>query len=395
MNVRLPGTSRSGMVTDNLAAMQDFSITFDHYWDGRNSFWGDPNNVVQFHSSRPSECHLVMERLRQRDSSKCDNPSCQDCIAHADHVRLSRPRRPVRPRLLSAPLPIRPPLGESISGMAWQAATYPTDQSATSTSVSPQPLLTPSLRRCLLAYSAAAHGYMTDDLANVDINHQEVELGLNGSTLLHCAAYGTHPETVDALLNQGADPNLRDSLGNTALHRALQSFCPLPDGSEYDPDTLQDYLDRQARVVRSLLTHMGGNALSVENSYGLKPIEYLIALDQSDGRLIDYGILAESPGREVKGEIAEKVFEKHKIPPVWSLDSNRLHEYGEAGSDRQLLFDQCRYPRWEELDRIIENPNDASQPHSDQSSLRPEGRLSTGANPAEPDGGNYWGRGVS
>ena len=65
----------------------------------------------------------------------------------------------------------------------------------------------------------------TDEGSGEDELHQ-VQIDVNGEDAGHsplrCATRGGHLEVVKVLLHRGADPNLRDPEGNTALDLALE-----------------------------------------------------------------------------------------------------------------------------------------------------------------------------
>ncbi|PKS05904.1 hypothetical protein jhhlp_007735 [Lomentospora prolificans] len=380
-SMRVAGTStRSGMMADNIATIHEFCLAFDHYWNGRDRFWGNPHNVLQFDLSRPSDCALIIDRLRSRDPSKCGDPSCRECIAHADHVRLRRPRRPViQSRNQSAPLPTHRLLEEPAISSAFQPDTYyPNNQNGPYSLIRQEPLTSPMTDGCFLAYYSAAHGHSINALLyGIDIDHQETQFGLEGSTLLHCASYSLHFEIVDALLSNGANPNLVDNFGNTALHRAFQSSPLLLQltsvtSGNYGPQSWPSFLDYQARVVRSLLKYMGARGAEVENYYGLKPIEYCVALRQNHHELED--IFGPYPDADAADEKAAKVFDKHGIQIIQSKDQREATEDENA----RELFQQCRYPKWKELDAAIEEYNNVNHFPVDLSYLRPMGRLAVG-----------------
>ena len=58
-------------------------------------------------------------------------------------------------------------------------------------------------------------------LNNPDVNVNAQDLA--GTTILMLAAYYGHGELVELILTRGADPNLRDNQGRTALRRASES----------------------------------------------------------------------------------------------------------------------------------------------------------------------------
>lgn len=85
------------------------------------------------------------------------------------------------------------------------------------------------------------------------VNLQDLKYGM---TALHQAAANDHPEVVEYLLEQGANPNLKDKSGRTALDRSQRPT----------------YGRRHSRVVDMIMTHhdMSGTdpAPSGPNSYG-------------------------------------------------------------------------------------------------------------------------------
>ncbi|KAK3616582.1 hypothetical protein LTR22_027019 [Elasticomyces elasticus] len=57
--------------------------------------------------------------------------------------------------------------------------------------------------------------------AGADINHAVI----GGNTILHCAARAKNPETVECLLRFHADPRKRNNVGQTPLHVAEEGGC--------------------------------------------------------------------------------------------------------------------------------------------------------------------------
>ncbi|XP_029386481.1 BRCA1-associated RING domain protein 1 [Echeneis naucrates] len=111
-----------------------------------------------------------------------------------------------------------------------------------------------------------------------------------GETLLHLAAIKGDVDTVNQLLDQGADPNLKDNAGWTPLHEAcnlghmavvevLVSRGALLNTPGYENDSpLHDAVrNSHPAIVKLLLQH--GASRNVLNLHGKQPADYAVSLE--------------------------------------------------------------------------------------------------------------------
>ncbi|XP_037646793.1 BRCA1-associated RING domain protein 1 [Sebastes umbrosus] len=111
-----------------------------------------------------------------------------------------------------------------------------------------------------------------------------------GETLLHLAAIKGGVEAVKELLDQGADPNLKDNAGWTPLHEACNlghlavaevfvSRGALLNTPGYENDSpLHDAVrNGHPAIVKLLLQH--GASQNVLNLYGKRPADYAVSLE--------------------------------------------------------------------------------------------------------------------
>ncbi|XP_035460042.1 BRCA1-associated RING domain protein 1 isoform X1 [Scophthalmus maximus] len=114
-----------------------------------------------------------------------------------------------------------------------------------------------------------------------------------GETLLHLAAIKGDVEAVKELLDQGADPNLKDNAGWTPLHEAcnlghvevveaLISRGALLNTPGYENDSpLHDAVrNGHPAIVKLLLQH--GASQNVLNLYGKRPADYAVSLEMRE-----------------------------------------------------------------------------------------------------------------
>uniref|UniRef100_A0A3B4ZVW2 BRCA1 associated RING domain 1 n=1 Tax=Stegastes partitus TaxID=144197 RepID=A0A3B4ZVW2_9TELE len=117
-----------------------------------------------------------------------------------------------------------------------------------------------------------------------------MERNHKGETPLHLAAIKGDVEAVKELLNQGADPNLKDNAGWTPLHEAcnlghlavvevLVSRGALLNTPGYENDSpLHDAVRNGHPAVVKLLLQMGASQ-NVLNLYGKRPADYAASLE--------------------------------------------------------------------------------------------------------------------
>ncbi|XP_051259491.1 BRCA1-associated RING domain protein 1 [Dicentrarchus labrax] len=110
-----------------------------------------------------------------------------------------------------------------------------------------------------------------------------------GETLLHLAAIKGDVEAVKELLDQGADPNLKDNAGWTPLHEAcnlghlalvevLVSRGALLNTPGYENDSpLHDAVRNGHQAIVKLLLQLGASQ-NVLNLYGKRPADYAVSL---------------------------------------------------------------------------------------------------------------------
>lgn len=89
-------------------------------------------------------------------------------------------------------------------------------------------------------------------------NEANMNAKIFGKPVLHYAVNKGFVESTVALIDNGANPNLTDKLGNTALHRA-------------------SYLKDKNKMIRALVE--GGADINVQNNLGMSPIYALSALN--------------------------------------------------------------------------------------------------------------------
>ncbi|XP_018527467.1 BRCA1-associated RING domain protein 1 isoform X2 [Lates calcarifer] len=111
-----------------------------------------------------------------------------------------------------------------------------------------------------------------------------------GETLLHLAAIKGDVEAVKELLDQGADPNLKDNAGWTPLHEAcnlghmavvevLVSRGALLNTPGYENDSpLHDAVRNGHSAIVKLLLQLGASQ-NVLNLYGKRPADYAVSLE--------------------------------------------------------------------------------------------------------------------
>ncbi|XP_034741598.1 BRCA1-associated RING domain protein 1 isoform X2 [Etheostoma cragini] len=111
-----------------------------------------------------------------------------------------------------------------------------------------------------------------------------------GETLLHLAAIKGDVEAVKELLDQGADPNLKDNAGWTPLHEAcnlghlavvemLASRGALLNTPGYENDSpLHDAVRNGHTAIVKLLLQLGASQ-NVLNLYGKRPADYAVSLE--------------------------------------------------------------------------------------------------------------------
>ncbi len=94
---------------------------------------------------------------------------------------------------------------------------------------------------------SAAAAALADSKA--DLNAVDAD----GTTALHLAIINLHYDLASLLLNKGADPNVTDNAGMTALYAATDMRAPANMMTRPDPK-LRDEIDA-AGVVKVLLAH--------------------------------------------------------------------------------------------------------------------------------------------
>uniref|UniRef100_A0A8C3AZB8 BRCA1 associated RING domain 1 n=2 Tax=Cyclopterus lumpus TaxID=8103 RepID=A0A8C3AZB8_CYCLU len=111
-----------------------------------------------------------------------------------------------------------------------------------------------------------------------------------GETLLHLAAIKGDVEAVKELLDQGADPNLKDNAGWTPLHEAcnlghlvivevLVSRGALLNTPGYENDSpLHDAVRNGHPAIVKLLLQFGASG-NILNQYGKRPADYAVGLE--------------------------------------------------------------------------------------------------------------------
>lgn len=114
-----------------------------------------------------------------------------------------------------------------------------------------------------------------------------------GETLLHLAAIKGDVEAVKELLDQGADPNLKDNAGWTPLHEAcnlghlavvevLASSGALLNTPGYENDSpLHDAVRNGHPAIVKLLLQLGASQ-NVLNLYGKRPADYAVSLEMRE-----------------------------------------------------------------------------------------------------------------
>nr|XP_019582640.1 PREDICTED: BRCA1-associated RING domain protein 1 isoform X1 [Rhinolophus sinicus] len=145
-----------------------------------------------------------------------------------------------------------------------------------SVGVPPPALSSPSYRRMMSSSSAMTP--LPRSLMAVKRNHR-------GETLLHIASIKGDVPSVEYLLQNGSDPNVKDHAGWTPLHEAcnhghlqvvelLLQHHALVNTTGYQNDTpLHDAVkNRHVDIVRLLLCH--GASRDAVNIFGLRPVDY-------------------------------------------------------------------------------------------------------------------------
>jgi hypothetical protein len=367
-SLRTVGSPRLPNMPYRETAVDDFATAFNHYWQGADSFWGNDKNAVLLDNSNPNIIRLVCEQLTKKDRSTCSDSRCQQCIDHSRHLRGGRSQRPQLPRTgASAPAAVPAASQQYVAPVPQQTRPLPRQhqqQQHHQTHDIPirhQPGPAPRQHHntshpkhdpqggregynrlpaqarspdTLQLYHGATTGLFDYRWLNLlDLNHKEVVAGLEGSTLLHCAAYGLNLGLVRELVKNGADTSARDHRGNTPLHRALQSDPSLFTNAVGDAYSLEDHYNSQYAVVSFLARYRP--PVPPWNNIQLSPTHYCDALI-ADGRrrAAIHALLApSSPGNPWAPDGA---FTTHGI---------QAQSYNEAA---RALFERCRYPRWEE-----------------------------------------------
>ncbi|XP_042350799.1 BRCA1-associated RING domain protein 1 [Plectropomus leopardus] len=114
-----------------------------------------------------------------------------------------------------------------------------------------------------------------------------------GESLLHLAAIKGDVEAVKELLDQGADPNLKDNAGWTPLHEAcnlgylavvevLVSRGALLNTPGYENDSpLHDAVRNGHPAIVKLLLQLGASQ-NVLNLYGKRPVDYAVSVEMQE-----------------------------------------------------------------------------------------------------------------
>ncbi|XP_036966495.1 BRCA1-associated RING domain protein 1 isoform X1 [Acanthopagrus latus] len=239
-----------------------------------------------------SDSVIQHDRLSTNDSNPTDNPEKQDDVSTPKHSsKRSRAEEKVAP-LETTPKRPRPSLGRRRKSQMSPAVLNPPTlcsprcekiikKSRQEQGDSPSALATAGRK------SPCGHGRPTSGSpAVMKRNHK-------GETLLHLAAIKGDVEAVKELLDQGADPNLKDNAGWTPLHEAcnlghlavvevLVSKGALLNTPGYENDSpLHDAVRNGHLAIVKLLLQLGASQ-SVLNLFGKRPSDYAVSLEMQE-----------------------------------------------------------------------------------------------------------------
>ncbi|XP_046370585.2 E3 ubiquitin-protein ligase MIB2-like [Haliotis rufescens] len=112
----------------------------------------------------------------------------------------------------------------------------------------------------------------------IDVGKAKVDIqGANGSTALHLACHEALYRTAELLLEKGADPNVKDVSGNTALHIAMGADKSTGRGTEHQLLAallgLTSRTDDEARVKLACLLLQKKAIMDAKNNNGATPLD--------------------------------------------------------------------------------------------------------------------------
>jgi ankyrin repeat protein len=191
------------------------------------------------------------------------------------------------------------------------------------------------------------------------INNKDTK---HGRTTLHAAAFNGHKEMVQLLLDSGADPNIEDVAGNTAVMRCYQGW--LATTTRKHEETLLLLIDQNPGVATDRVELL--HAAAINGS--IKIIDRLLDLHADPNKPDEHGWTAQQFARQYgHTEVAELLTKKNYITGLrptrfletkskWTRCSPSGLEIEHVGTGKTSLY-KLRTSRFSPICRLFTKPN--------------------------------------